>query len=105
MPERRWRLSVFCVMRNWSLPRRWSSTRDRWEALGLTWSGGTPHRGADRPASRRVHTPLGPRKSGTPDSVLMPAPVKATMCSHLMIHRAVVSMTCSRRCCLVMGLP
>src|SRR3954466_6160013 len=26
-----------------------------------------------------VHTPLGPRKSGMPDSVEMPAPVSATM--------------------------
>src|SRR4030088_744445 len=27
----------------------------------------------------RVHTPFGPRKSGMPDSVEMPAPVSATM--------------------------
>ena len=81
MPDRRWRLSVFWVMRNRSLPSRWSSTRARWEALGWTRPGGTRHRGAGRPASRRVHTPSGPRKSGMPESVLMPAPVKATMCS------------------------
>jgi hypothetical protein len=80
------------------LPSRWSSTRDRWVALGLIWPGGTRHRGAGRPASRRVHTPSGPRKSGMPESVLMPAPVKATMRSHSMIHRAIVSMCCSRRC-------
>ncbi len=104
MPDRRWRLSVFCVMRNRSLPSRWISTRERWDALGSTWPGGTRHRGVGRPASRRVHTPSGPRKSGIPESVLMPAPVKAIICSHLMIHRAIVSMCCSRRCSLVMGL-
>src|SRR5712691_13128816 len=27
-----------------------------------------------------VHTPCGPRKSGIPDSVEMPAPVRITMC-------------------------
>src|SRR6266849_1975860 len=27
-----------------------------------------------------VHTPCGPRKSGSPDSVEMPAPVRITMC-------------------------
>src|SRR5215210_4532563 len=37
-----------------------------------------------------------------PESVLMPAPVKATMCSHSMIHRAIDSMRCSRSCTLVM---
>ncbi len=49
-------------------------------ALGCTWFGETRHCGGGKPASRRVHTPLGPRKSGMPESVLMPAPVKATMC-------------------------
>ena len=29
---------MFCVMRNRSLPSRWSSTRARWDGLGLIWS-------------------------------------------------------------------
>ena len=66
--------------------------------MGFTWPGGTCLRGAGRPASRSVHTPLGPRKSGIPESVLIPAPVKATMCLQLIIHRAIVSIFCSRRC-------
>jgi hypothetical protein len=88
---------VFCVTRNRSLPSRWSSKRDRWDALGSTRSGEIRHRGAGRPASRRVHTPSGPRKSGMPESVLMPAPVKATICSHSTIHRAIFSMCRSSR--------
>jgi hypothetical protein len=88
---------VFCVMRNRSLPSRWSSTRARWEAFGSIWPGGTLQCGAGSPASRLVQTPLGPRKSGMPESVLMPAPVKATMCSHSTIHRAIVPMCSSRR--------
>src|SRR5215217_385498 len=89
MPERRWRLSVFWVTRNRSLPSCWSSKRDMWETLGATSPGGTRHVGAGSPASRRVHTPSGPRKSGIPESVLIPAPVKATMCSEQAIHRAI----------------
>src|SRR5829696_2653822 len=57
MPERRWRLSVFWVIRNRSLSSRWSSTREMWDALGSIWLGGTRQRGAGRPASRLVHTP------------------------------------------------
>ncbi len=50
MPDRRWRLSVFCVMTNWSLPSRWSSTRARCDALGLTSPGATRQAGvAPRP--------------------------------------------------------
>jgi hypothetical protein len=83
---------VFWVIRNRSLPSPWSSARERWDALGSIRPGDTLHRGAGRPASRLVHTPWGPRKSGMPESVLMPAPVKATMCSDPAIQRAVVSM-------------
>ena len=97
IPERRWRLSVFWVMRNWSLPSRCSSTRERWDALGATWSRGTRHFGAGRPASRRVHTPSGPRKSGMPESVLMPAPVKAMTCSESTIQREISSICRWRR--------
>jgi PGM1 C-terminal domain len=35
-----------------------------------------------------VHTPSGPRKSGIPESVEMPAPVRATTRSDCLIHRA-----------------
>jgi hypothetical protein len=41
--------------------------------------------------------PPGPRKSGIPESVLMPAPVKATMCSDPAIHWAIIPMCRSRR--------
>jgi hypothetical protein len=34
------------------------------------------------------------REEGMPESVLIPAPVKATVCSHSMIHRATVSKCC-----------
>src|SRR5215208_4183617 len=98
MPERRWRSSVFWVTRNRSLPSRWSSKRERWDAFGATSPGGTRHLGAGRPASRRVPTPSGPRKSGMPESVLIPAPVKATMCSDPAIHRAIFSTWCWRGC-------
>src|SRR5215203_416738 len=98
MPERRCRLSVFCVTRNRSLPSRWSSKSDRWEALGATSLGGTRHLGAGRPASHRVHTPSGPRKSGMPESVLIPAPVKTTMCSDPAIHLAIFPTCRWRRC-------
>src|SRR4051794_4633028 len=90
------RPSVFCVIRKRSLPSRWSSTRARCEALGPTRSGRTFQRGAGSPASRRVHTPSGPRKSGMPESVLMPAPVKATTCSEAMIQREISSICRSR---------
>src|SRR3712207_6075304 len=64
----------------------------------------TRHLGRGRPASRRVHTPSGPRKSGMPESVLMPAPVKATICSHSTIHRAIISICCSWCCSSVIAL-
>ena len=35
-----------------------------------------------------VHTPFGPRKSGMPDSVLMPAPVRTTIRSDVRIWPA-----------------
>jgi len=43
--------------------------------LGCGGSGGVPRLSAP---GLRVHTPLGPRKSGMPLSVLMPAPVSTT---------------------------
>src|SRR4028118_1698138 len=60
--------------------------------------------GGGNPASRRVHTPSGPRKSGMPESVLMPAPVKATMCSASTIHRAIVSICSAKHRSSVMML-
>ena len=87
---------MFCVFGNRSLPSRWSSASARWEALGATRPGATRHRGGGRPAYRRVQTPSGPRKSGMPESVLIPAPVKATMYSDPTIHRASVSVWSSR---------
>lgn len=39
-----------------------------------------------------VQTPCGPRKSGIPDSVEMPAPVSATMRPDAAIQRHTVSM-------------
>src|SRR5947207_1472227 len=39
-----------------------------------------------------VHTPCGPRKSGMPDSVEMPAPVSATMRDDSSIQRHTLSM-------------
>ena len=38
-----------------------------------------------------VQTPFGPRKSGIPDSVEIPAPVRITIASALRIHSAIVS--------------
>src|SRR5919107_1085459 len=89
MPERRGGGWGFWGGGKRGLASCWSSKRDMWEVLGAPSPGGTRHVGAGSPASRRVHTPSGPRKSGMPESVLIPAPVKATMCSEQAIHRAI----------------
>jgi hypothetical protein len=43
-----------------------------------------------------VHTPFGPRKSGMPDSVLMPAPVSTAILSEAVTYPATRSI---RRSC------
>jgi len=50
-------------------------TRHLWAKVGAAWSKVTLHFG-ESPFSSKVHTPLGPRKSGIPDEVLIPAPVQ-----------------------------
>ena len=40
-----------------------------------------------------VHTPLGPRKSGMPDSVLMPAPVSTAIFSEAAAYPATLAMS------------
>src|SRR4029077_7086510 len=79
-----------------SLPRRSRVTRASWPGFGLALHAGDDSR--LRPAAWRlwgsarefwivprfsaggffVHTPFGPRKSGIPESVEMPAPVSTT---------------------------
>ena len=46
-------------------------------------------------AGLRVHTPFGPRKSGMPESVEMPAPVSTTMRSLLATASAAAVISCS----------
>ena len=94
-PDRWCSRSMFWVIRASSRPCRCSSTNAWCPALGFA-SRMAGHASAfwrqysTRPASLdtnswkstvrfRAHTPFGLRKSGTPDSVEMPAPVKPTM--------------------------
>ncbi len=49
--------------------------------LGLAATKLVLRRGGGRCARWHVHTPSGPRKSGMPHAVLMPAPVNATILS------------------------
>jgi len=76
IPDRKWRLSTFWEMRNYNLPKFCNSTIARWAALGSTEAKGRVFVGS--PLACLVQMPFGPRKSGSPDSVLMPAPVKTT---------------------------
>ena len=86
--------AVFWVMTAARWPRRCSSAIVRWPSLGCAllqrWYMRTPRSQARTRAARSAmkswystgvsvfQTPCGPRKSGIPLSVLMPAPVKAT---------------------------
>src|SRR5215217_7087768 len=84
MPERRWRLSVFWVTRNWSLPSRWSSKRDRWDALGATSPGGTRHLGAGTSACESDDV-LGP---GNPPGDLPHVVLEGLFAAHNIRHIA-----------------
>ena len=99
--------SMFCVTTAVNWPRRSSSTSARWAPFGLaaatTGYVCIPRRQVSRRASASARksaywigwflsqTPPGLRKSGIPDSVLIPAPVNATM------RRAAANSTASRR--------
>lgn len=77
-PERRCNPSTFWLMTNLQRP---SLTR---RAMAMCVMEGTAAskltaRGGGRPSSSHVHTPSGPRKSGMPQAVEMPAPVCTTM--------------------------
>ncbi len=119
-PPARCRPSMFWVSRQASRPVRSRSTRARWPALGWAPQAGEsvrvapgplPHlrvaRGSgrcgtpSRPPGPSSTRPFGPRKSGMPLSVLMPAPVRTTM------RRAVASSSRaeSRRSCIPSRLP
>ena len=94
LPARAWRPSTFWVTRVWRRPPASRGTRAWWPSLGSTpshippWAR-TSHRArrtsgsvtktrmseAFSASGLRVHTPFGPRKSGMPLSVEMPAPV------------------------------
>lgn len=95
---------MFCVMTVSTLPRRTSAATARWPRLGRA-ARNTPSLSKRRrhdsmrasSESRKlsksmgtcfVHRPPGLRKSGMPDSVLMPAPVKTTARRALAMRRA-----------------
>src|SRR5215472_2332430 len=94
IPEAWWRPSIFCVITAAALPRRTSSATARWPRFGAATrkvsSISKRRRQVSRRASSearkseksigaiRVQMPPGLRKSGIPDSVLMPAPVNTT---------------------------
>src|SRR5271165_6912887 len=94
MPEAWCRPSMFCVMTAAAVPRRTSSATARWPRFGVAArkvsSIAKRRRQVSRRASSetrkseksigamRVQIPPGLRKSGIPDSVLIPAPVNTT---------------------------
>src|SRR5215469_18463796 len=94
MPEAWCRPSIFCVITAAALPRRTSSATLRWPRFGAATrkvsSIAKRRRQVSRRASSearkseksigaiRVQIPPGLRKSGIPDSVLIPAPVNTT---------------------------
>src|SRR5262252_6503393 len=94
MPEAWCRPSIFCVITAAALPRRTSSATLRWPRFGAAAPNVSSIAKRRRQVSRRVSSearkseksigamrvqiPPGLRKSGIPDSVLMPAPVNTT---------------------------
>src|SRR5262245_46087863 len=94
-PEAWCRPSMFCVMTAVILPCSTRRASARWPALGVALRSVSSTANRRRQDSRRasvearksensiglyrVQMPPGERKSGMPDSVEMPAPVKATM--------------------------
>ena len=94
---------MFCVMTAATLPRRTRLATARWPRFGwaarMTGSLSNLRRQASRRMSSermkseksmgamRVQMPPGLRKSGMPDSVLMPAPVKTTARLEVSIRR------------------
>ena len=102
VPAAWWRPSTFWVRTAWSLPRRSSSTTALWPSLGSTFQPPMPS-GSRRLCQERLRASgvrhvvrqrvasfsasgffgstgrLGPRKSGMPESVEMPAPVSTTI--------------------------
>src|SRR5215469_10893910 len=94
MPEAWCRPSIFCVITTPTLPRLTSSATARWPRLGRASRNASSIAKRRRQVSRRassearkseksigairVQMPPGLRKSGIPDSVLMPAPVNTT---------------------------
>src|SRR5215469_140634 len=104
MPEAWCRPSIFCVITTPTLPRLTSSATARWPRLGRASRNASSIAKRRRQVSRRassearkseksigairVQMPPGLRKSGIPDSVLMPAPVKTTARRERSIARA-----------------
>mmetsp|Transcript_2021 Transcript_2021/g.6132 ORF Transcript_2021/g.6132 Transcript_2021/m.6132 type:complete len:256 (+) Transcript_2021:571-1338(+) len=90
-PLRRSRPSTFCVAQKASRPRRSSATSAMCVGVGAAASndapaGASPSSSSAAPRRRflrssRVQMPRGPRKSGRPAAVEMPAPVSATIVS------------------------
>mmetsp|Transcript_6545 Transcript_6545/g.26660 ORF Transcript_6545/g.26660 Transcript_6545/m.26660 type:complete len:273 (-) Transcript_6545:51-869(-) len=78
IPLRRCRQSTFCEMVYTTLPAAASVRMAMCVRPGRASSKGSEAAGGGRPLRSRVHTPFGPRKSGTPHDVLTPAPVNAT---------------------------
>src|SRR5262245_10102143 len=102
-PEAWCRPSMFCVMTAVILPCSTRRASARWPALGVALRSVSSMANRRRQDSRRasaearksensiglyrVQMPPGERKSGMPDSVEMPAPVKATIFSAAAIMR------------------
>ncbi|XP_075540013.1 uncharacterized protein LOC142574900 [Dermacentor variabilis] len=86
-PDFRCRPSTFWLTRNLSCELRASSTRAMCVEVGTASSNEMLTCGFS-PCCSRVQTPRGPRKSGIPAEVLMPAPVITTMCLEACIQSA-----------------
>jgi hypothetical protein len=77
IPDRRCSPSMFCVMTIWTRPTSTRRASAMCVRVGCASSHDTFMSGL-RLRFSRVQTPLGPRKSGMPAEVLMPAPVCTT---------------------------
>ena len=90
MPDLRWSPSMFCEIMNLMKPRSIRIFNARCVLLGTAEEKSISKFGLT-PSFSSVHTPVGPRKSGMPVDVEIPAPVWTTMC----LDRKIKSTNCS----------